>query len=121
MNQPSGSEPVVRLERWDGPWRPDDPDANFKTDVSLYTRLDPLSTLTRLGAALDIPVGALCRYVLARWAAGGSEGLLEIGPSTLGRMWEACEKAESSGTDEARVAAYDQLRQMISWLRSGMS
>lgn len=112
--------PVVELERYTGPWAPDDPDANFRVDVALYTMSDPLSTLKRLSGALNIPVGALVRYVLARWASGGAEGLLDIGPSTVGRMWDACEQAESAGTDEARLAAYGQLRQMISWLRAGL-
>ena len=110
-------DPVVRLERWRGPWPEDDPDANFKTDVAAYSLLDPLSTITNLSAATGIPVGALCRYVLAKWAAGGSEGLLELGPSTVGRMSDACEAAEQDGTDGARLRAYEQLRQMISWLR----
>ena len=110
-------EPVVRLERWQGPWPPDDPDANFKADVALYSLLDPLSTITNLSRALDVPVGAVCRYVLAKWATGGSGGLLEIGPTMVGRLWEACAAAEAAGTDAARLAAYDQLRQMLDWLR----
>jgi hypothetical protein len=28
-----------------------------------------------------------------------------------------CERAEAAGGDDARLDAYDQLRQMISWLR----
>src|SRR5690349_8463852 len=99
----SDDEPLVRLERWFGSWPADDPDANFKNDVSLYGRLDPLSTLRALSRNTGVPLGALCRYVLARWAAGGSEGLLEIGPSTLGRMWEACVAAEAEGSDAARL------------------
>lgn len=108
----------MRLERWSGRWDADDRDANFKADVALYSRLDPLSTVTRLGGALGIPVGALVRYVLARWASGAADGVLEIGPSTLERMWDACERAEAAGTDEERLAAYEQLRQMVSWMRS---
>ncbi|HZQ37031.1 MAG TPA: DUF6027 family protein, partial [Dehalococcoidia bacterium] len=92
----SDDEPLVRLERWFGPWPDGDPDANFKSDVALYSRLDPLSTLRTLSRNTGIPLGALCRYVLSRWAAGGSEGLLELGPSTVGRMWQACVEAEAS-------------------------
>jgi hypothetical protein len=33
------------------------------------------------------------------------------------RLWEPIEVAEESGTDAARLAAYNQLRQMIEWLR----
>lgn len=116
----SDDAPLVRLERWFGPWPDGDPDANFKTDVALYSRLDPLNTLQTLSRNTGIPLGALCRYVLARWAAGGSEGLLELGPSTVGRMWQACEAAEAEGSDVARLRAYEQLRQMLSWLRAGM-
>ena len=111
------ADPVVRLERWSGPWEPDDRDANFKADVALYSLLDPLSTITNLSNALDVPVGALCRYVLAKWATGGSGGLLELGPSMVGRLWDVCAKADQDGTDIARLEAYEQLRQMLSWLR----
>jgi hypothetical protein len=109
--------PVVRLEPWTGPWPDDDPDANFKAEVALYSVVDPLVTIENLAAAIDVPVGALCRYVLARWASEGSAGLLELGPSMVRRLWAVCERAEAEGTDGARLAAYDQLRQMLSWLR----
>lgn len=115
-----GPERAVRLERWQGPWPPDDPDANFKVDVAAYAHLDPLSTITAMSGALDVPVGALCQYILARWACGGSEGLLELGPTALDRMWQACEEAEEQDTDEARLAAYATLRRMLSWLRAGL-
>jgi hypothetical protein len=110
---------VVSLERWNGDWDDDDPDANFKADVQLYTRLDPLSTITVMSSRLGIPVGALCRYVLARWATGGADAALELGPSTVDRMWEACIAADTADTDAARLAAYTQLRDMLSWLRAG--
>ncbi|HET6809916.1 MAG TPA: DUF6027 family protein [Acidimicrobiales bacterium] len=109
--------PVVRLEAWDGPWAEDDPDANFKAEVALYARSDPLVTIRNLSGNLGIPEGALVRYVLARWATGGSGGLLELGPSMVHRLWAVVEAAEEAGSDEARLAAYGQLRQMISWLR----
>ena len=73
---------MIELEGWQGPWSDDDPDANFKADVALYSHVDPLTTIrTRLPAALDVPVGALCHYVLAKWATQGSGGLLELGPT----------------------------------------
>jgi len=114
---PEDAEPFVRLERWQGPWPPDDPDANFKSDVALYALVDPLSTITNLSRALDIPVGAVCRYVLAKWATGGSGGLLEIGPTMVARLADVCAAAEHEDTDAARLAAYHQLRQMLEWLR----
>jgi hypothetical protein len=112
---------TVDLTRWTGPWPDDDPDANFKIDVALYNQGDdPLVTLRMLSANLDIPLGALVRYVLAKWASGGADGLLELGPSTVARMTQACIDAESAGTDEARLAAYEQLRTMLSWLNQGL-
>ena len=32
-------------------------------------------------------------------------------------MWEQVEQAEAAGTDAARLAAYEALTQMLSWLR----
>ncbi len=110
-------DPVVRLERWSGPWPADDPDANFKADVALYAKLDPLETIRNLSGALDVPVGAICRYVLAKWATGGSGGLLELGPTMTRRLAAVCDDAEAADTAEARLAAYAQLRDMLQWLR----
>ncbi|MBA3653361.1 MAG: hypothetical protein H0W70_04135 [Actinobacteria bacterium] len=109
-------EPTVTLERWSGPWPADDPDANFKSEIALYANVDPLSTVTDLAANIDVPVGAIVRYVLGRWATGGSGAALELGPSMVNRLAEVCRTAEAAGTDTARLAAYDQLRQMIEWL-----
>jgi len=108
----------IELIRWAGPWADDDPDANFKADVALYTMLDPLETLEPLSKSTGIPVGALVRYVLARWASAGSEALLGAGPSIIERMWATFEEAERADTAEARLAAYDVVRQMVSWLRA---
>jgi hypothetical protein len=33
------------------------------------------------------------------------------------RLWAPVEEAEEAGSDVARLEAYEQLRQMISWLR----
>jgi hypothetical protein len=107
----------VELLPWTGPWREDDPDANFKQDVALYAHIDPLATVTNLAAAIDVPLGAIVWYVLAKWASAGSGGLLELGPSMVHRLWEPIERAEAEGSDVARLAAYEQLRQMLSWLR----
>jgi hypothetical protein len=110
-------EPTITLERWRGPWPADDPDANFKAEIALYANVDPLATITNLGANIDVPAGAIARYVLCRWATGGSGAALELGPSMINRLAAVCDTAESEGTDTARLAAYDQLRQMIGWLR----
>lgn len=111
------NEPVVTLERWTGPWAEDDPDANFKADIALYANVDPLSTIRNLAENINVPVGAIVRYVLARWASGGSGGLLELGPTMVHRLADVCDQAQATGTDAARLAAYEQLRQMIEWLR----
>jgi hypothetical protein len=108
---------VVELTGWTGPFAADDPDANFKRDVALYAHVDPLTTIRNLGGALDIPVGALCHYVLAKWATEGSGGLLELGPRMARRLAAVCDEAEQTGTDEARLEAYDQLRGLIGWLQ----
>jgi hypothetical protein len=108
---------TLELVGWDGPWDPDDPDANFKADVALYSQVDPMTTGGNLAAAMEMPEGAVVHYVLAKWASAGSGGLLELGPTMVHRLWAVVEKAEETGTDAARLEAYEQLRQMISWLR----
>ncbi len=113
-------EPVIRLVRSIPPWNPDDPDANFRADVAAHARTDPLATIRRLCANLDLPVGAVVRYVLARWASGGSEAMLELGPSTVQRMREVVAGAEAADTVEARLDAYAQLRGMVEWLAHGL-
>ena len=112
------TETSIELIRWTGPWSDDDPDANFKADVALYTMLDPLETLRPLSAATGIPVGALVRYVLARWASAGSESLLNAGPSIIERMSATFSEAEQTDTTEGRLAAYEVVRQMVAWLRA---
>ena len=107
----------IDLIGWHGPWSPDDPDANFKADVALYAHVNPMTTINQLSATTNIPEGGLVHYVLARWASQGSGGLLEIGPSMVNRLWATVEKAEGLNTSEARLVAFEELRQMISWLR----
>jgi hypothetical protein len=107
----------VELAGWDGPWEPTDPDANFKADVALYAGAEPMRTISSLADAMQMPEGAIVHYVLAKWASEGSAGLLEVGPTMVRRLSEPIERAEQEGTDEARLHAYDQLRQMVSWLR----
>jgi hypothetical protein len=108
--------PVVRLEAWTGPWDDDDPDANFKADIATYSHVDPLTTIQALAEVIGVPAGALVRYVLARWATEGSGGLLELGPHMVRRLASVCDAADAAGTDDARLAAYTQLRDMIRWL-----
>lgn len=117
---PDGAGPSVRLERWRGSWPDDDPFAAFKAEVVDHGRLDPLETLRGLSDVSGIPVGALARYVLAKWACGGSEAILELGVSGVDHLARTIGTAEAAGTDEARLAAYDEVRSQIDWLRAGV-
>lgn len=114
------SEPL-HLERWSGPWADDDPDAGFKAEVASYGLLDPMQTLRGLSAYCGIPPGALARYVLAKWASAGSEGLLELGPTMVERLWQHVVDAEAAGTDAARLEAYEGLKGVLSWLRAPLT
>jgi hypothetical protein len=111
--------PCVRLERWDGP-AGDDAFAGLRADVAAYGHLDPLATLRELARQSGLPVGALARYVLARWAAGGNDALLELGTSGVDHLARLLEEAERAGTDAARLDAYDGVRAVVSWLRAGI-
>lgn len=117
---PSRVEPVT-LERWSGDWDDDDPFAGLKADVVAYRHLDPLATLRGLSEASGVPVGALVRYVLARWASGGNDALLELGTSGVDHLARVVAEAEAADTDEARLVAYAAVRDLVRWLRAGMS
>ena len=106
----------ITLETYTTHFSQDDKDANFKHDVATYSKLDPMPPLDRMSRNLDIPVGALVRYVLARWTTSGSDALLEVGPLVVRQMWDLIKQAEEEGTEEARLKAYDGLRQMVAWL-----
>ncbi|MBI4883241.1 MAG: hypothetical protein HY826_04220 [Actinobacteria bacterium] len=112
----NSDEPTVHLQRWLGPWPADDKDGNLKADIALYSHTDPMRTIRQLAAAIRVPEGAIVRYVLAKWASEGASGLLELGPTMTRRLHAVCTAAEMSGDDEARLAAYHKLRQMLSWL-----
>ena len=120
MGEQEPQEPTVRLARWDGTWDPVDDFAGLKADVAAYGHADPLSTLRTLSESTGIPVGALVRYVLARWASGGAEALLELGTSGVAQLRRVVEEAEAAGTEEARRAAYDVLRAQVAWLAHGV-
>lgn len=106
----------IQLEGWTGPWSDDDKDANLKSDIAIYSRVDPLVTVRGLSESTGVPVGALIHYVLARWASEGASGLLELGPTMTRRLQSVCVDAEAIGTDEARLHAFEILRQILGWL-----
>jgi len=113
------SQPLV-LDRWTGPVADDDPHANFKREVAAGALVDPLPTLVNLADYVGLPVGAVVRHALVKWVSAGSDALLEIGPSWVRRLTAPVERAETAGTDEARLAAYEELRGLLGWLAAGL-
>lgn len=109
----------MNLQPYTDTWPADDPHANFKAEVALYTVADPLPTLENLSKATGIPVPALVRYVLVKYAASGADALLAMTPIAVQQMAEHVAKAEATATDTARLEAYQALRQMIAWLQLG--
>lgn len=107
---------TITLEPYRGQWPPEDPDAGFRQLVAEYSAIDPLPTLEELGRRKGIPLGALVAFVLARYAASGSEALLHAGPVVVRQMTEIVRKAENLGTDAARLDAYRALAAIVSWL-----
>lgn len=107
---------TIELEPYEGAWPPDDPDAGFRRMVAEYSHIDPMPTLEVLGRHKDIPVGALVRFVLARYATSGSDALLEMGPRVVRQMDAIVQDAERAGTDAARLHAYRSLKAIVSWL-----
>ncbi len=99
-------------------WDEKDPHANFKAEVAQYSQMDPLPTLENLSRSTGIPVPCLIRYVLVKYAASGADALLAMTPLVFRQMEQQIEKAESAGTDGARLAAYQGLRQIIAWLKA---
>ena len=104
---------TIVLQPYEATWPRDDPDAGFRQMVAEYSRLDPLPTLEVLSRSKGIPVGALARFVLARYCTSGSDALLEMGQ----QMDELVQKAELAGTDEARLKAFRALKAIVSWLK----
>ncbi len=110
---------MIELEPYQDSWAEDDPHANFKSEVAMYSLLDPLPTLQNLSRHTGIPVPTLIRYVLVKYAASNAEALLTMTPIVLQQMETQISTAEAVGTDAARLHAYEALRQIISWLRAG--
>lgn len=102
-------------------WSTDDPHANFKAEVAAYTRADPMPTLENLSHLTGIPVDSLIRYVLVKWAASASEALLAMEPIVFRQLRDTIREAETAGTIEARLRAYEKLRQIIAWLDAPIS
>lgn len=112
----SSAQHQITLERFDWQWDETDKDANFKQELATYSRVDPMPTIETMSRNLGIPVGAIVRYILARWASSGSASLLEVGPRVVRQMADIVAEAESAGDSEAKLQAYEKLAQIISWL-----
>jgi hypothetical protein len=93
-----------------------DPHANFRAEVACYTAADPMPTMQNLSALTGVPVDQLIRYVLVKYAASNSDALLSLDPIVFRQMREKISTAETEGTAEARLAAYQALKQIIEWL-----
>lgn len=109
----------MNLEPYVDEWDAADPHANFKADVAIYSKQDPLPTLRNLSAATGVPLSSIVRYVLVKYASSGADALLEMSPIVLRQMDSHLQKAEAVGTMEAKVAAYEALHQMVDWLKLG--
>jgi hypothetical protein len=110
----------MELYSYTDTWDDQDPHANFKADVAQYTLVDPLPTLEGLSQATGVPIPCLVRYVLVKYAASNADALLAMGPLVLHQMEQHITAAEAAGTDQARLNAYESLRQMVAWLQAGM-
>src|SRR5258705_3736092 len=119
MTQPKDPD-VLLLERWTGPVAAGDPHANFKREVAAGALVDPLPTLRNLASFVGLPVGAVGRHALVKWTSAGSDALLEVGPDWGRRLGEPVARAEARGTDEARLAAYEELRGRLGWRAAGL-
>ena len=58
---------AIVLEPYQATWPANDPNADFRSKVAEYSRLDPLPTLENLSNSTGIPVGSLARFVLVRY------------------------------------------------------
>lgn len=99
-------------------WAPDHPHANFKKEVATYSVTDPQPMLENLGKMTDIPPGCLARYILVKYGVAASDALLSMDPVFFRQLQEKIDAAEKQNTDQARLEAYESLKQMISWLNT---
>ena len=110
---------MVDLKPYRDTWPTDDQHANFKAEVACYTAADPLPTIENLSRNTGIPAGCLIRYVLVKYAASGSEAMMALmarDPIVFRQMREHIARAEADGSAEAKLKAYEALKQMIAWL-----
>ena len=82
---------TIKVGGWDGSWDSDDPDANFKADVALYSHVDAMATIGRLAAAMNIPEGA---WSTTSWPSGRRP--VAAGSLSSGRRWSTGSGLRSS-------------------------
>lgn len=110
----------MQLYPYTDSWDEHDAHANFKAEVAHYTVVDPMPTIEGLSQNTGIPAPCLIRYILVKYAASNADALLAMGPLVLHQMEQLIATAEAENSDQARLKAYDALRQIVSWLRAGM-
>lgn len=116
----AGTEPVVRLVQWQPSIDDDDPDAGYKHAVAGSALVDPMATVLAAAEALDVPVGALVRHVLAEWASAGSAAILQAGPDVVDDLAQAADAVDAAPQGLARDEAWAALRGRIQWLAHGV-
>lgn len=99
----------------------DDVHANFRAAVAASALADPMPALRNLAELVGLPLGTVCHHALVDWTSAGSRALLELGPRFLDRLGEPVIRAEAAGTDQARLAAYTELRGILSWLAAALA
>ena len=82
----------------------------------MLLRVRSPAAIENLSRLTGIPAERLIRYVLVKYAASASDALLSMQPIVFGQMQAAIKQADEEGSDEARLRAYETLRQIVSWL-----
>jgi len=93
-----------------------DSHANFRSEVDCYAAADPMPAMRNLSALTGVSIDRLTRYVLVKYAASAADALLSLDPIVFRQMRGHVEQAEREGSDEARLRAYEALKQMVEWL-----
>jgi hypothetical protein len=88
----------------------DDPNRNFRADVTHSLRIDPRPTFENLARSTGLTYDQVVHYALVRYASSGAEALLAIEPVALRQLIDA-----RKAGDWAMVGA------IIDWLEAGLS
>ena len=112
------TEISIELIRWTGPWSDDDPDAQLQGGCGAVHDARSARDAASTQRGNRDPCRSARSLRAGGWASAGSESLLNAGPSIIERMWATFSEAEQTDTSEARLAAYEVVRQMVAWLRA---